>query len=60
MILSKSHGEKLDDKYMNVIYGKIGCGGKCGNCDCTGGGIFYDAFDPEMKNFEIVYDNSPE
>lgn len=55
MILSKSQGEKLDDKYMKVIYGK-GCGGKCGNCDCTAsnGAQFYGSFDPEMTAFQTT------
>jgi hypothetical protein len=60
MLISKSQGEKLAEKEISAIYGGLGCGGKCGNCDCTssGGDNFYPAFDMEMSAWEVVFNNN--
>jgi len=62
MKISKTQGEKLDDKYMKIIYGSSGCGGNCGNCDCTksNGEKFYEAYNPEMDLWEGVLIIEPE
>jgi hypothetical protein len=62
MIVSKSQGEKLDDRYMNVIYGRASCGGKCGNCDCrsSNGALFLDAYNPSMDEWEAILLEPPQ
>jgi bacteriocin-like protein len=56
MLISKKQGEKLSIKELNTVYGGCGCGGNCGDCDCTSsnGDRFFGSFDPEMKNYDSL------
>ena len=56
MIISKSQGEKLSDKDLQSIYGGWGCGGVCGNCDCSssGGDKFVAIYTPSFNEYIAV------